>query len=74
MYDYYAYGSEGSEVGSSRYGIFEKDSIENAGELRSGASYNKYIYCEYDGDGTYAFIFGKGTSSSKTVEFEVKKQ
>lgn len=70
MFYYNIFGSTGTEVESTW--IYFDDSIENAGELRSGASYTKYLYFLYDGDGTYAIEFDD-IWNKKTVEIEIKK-
>lgn len=48
------------------------DCVESAGELRNGASYTKYIYFLYNGDGKYAIEFD-AIWEEKTVEIEIKK-
>ena len=68
LYSYTFYGSEGTQLDS--IGYYFDDSIDKAGKLRPGASYSKYIYCLYDGDGNYAIELGY---EDVTVEFEVKK-
>jgi len=46
------FGSSRSELDNvSTY--FNKDCVEFAGQLQPGASYTKYFYFLYDGDGTY---------------------
>ena len=70
MFYYNIYGSNGTKANSvSAY--FDED-IDTAGDLRSGASYTKYLYFLYDGDGTYAIEFNN-YSEKPTVEFEIKK-
>ena len=68
LYSYTFYGSEGTQLDS--IGYYFDDSISDAGKLRPGASYSKYIYCLYDGDGHYALELGM---EDVTVEFDVKK-
>lgn len=46
------FGINGTEIDdASTY--FDEDSIEFAGDLQPGASYTKYFYFIYEGDGTY---------------------
>ena len=45
------YGSQGSQLDGVNY--YFDDAIESAGDLRTDASYTKYCYLLYDGDGTY---------------------
>ena len=68
LHFYTFYGSKGTELDS--IGYYFDDSIDDAGKLRPGASYSKYIYCLYDGDGHYALELGM---EDVTVEFDVKK-
>lgn len=70
MFYYTLYGSTGVE--SDSVGYYFDDSISDAGDLRNGASYTKYFYILYDGDGTYAIEFDN-YSQEITVEFEIKK-
>ena len=70
MFYYTLYGSSGIEA--ENVGFYFDDSIDKAGELRNGASYTKYFYILYDGDGTYAIEFDN-YSKDITVEFEIKK-
>lgn len=70
MFYYTCYGSNGTEA--KELGSYFDDNIDHAGDLRSGASYTKYMYFEYDGDGTYALEFDN-YSSKITVEFKIKK-
>ena len=65
------FGSKGIEL--ERIGHYFDDSIEDAKQLRSGASYNKNFYLLYDGDGTYAIEFDKWSKNKITLEFEIKK-
>ena len=69
--DYKFYGSAGSELSS--VGYYFDDSVTSAGELRSGASYEKAFYLIYDADGTYAIEFDDWFDDKATVEFEVTK-
>ena len=43
-------GSTGTEV--ENFSAYFDDAVEYAGDLRTGASYTKYFYFLYDGDGT----------------------
>lgn len=71
MFYYKIYGSQGIELKSiSTY--FSNDSIDYAGELRPGASYTKYFYLLYDGNGTYTIELDNW-SKKITVEFDVNK-
>lgn len=70
MFYYNVYGSNGTEVKTVT--IYFDNGIDEAGDLRSGASYTKYMYFIYDGDGQYAIEFDNW-SSKVTVEFDVKK-
>lgn len=47
MFYYDVYGSQGTEVKSLN--SYFDENIDDAGDLRSGASYTKYIYFLYDG-------------------------
>lgn len=64
------FGANGTEVTS--VGYYFDDNYDSAGELRTGASYSKYMYFLYDADGTYAIEFDNW-STQITVEFEVTK-
>lgn len=70
MFYYDIYGSNGTEV--ENLGSYFDDDIDYAGDLRSGASYTKYIYLQYDGDGIYAIEFDN-YASNVTVEFSIVK-
>ena len=70
MFYYKVYGSSGTETKTVT--IYFDEGIDEAGDLRSGASYTKYMYFIYDGDGQYAIEFDNW-SSKVTVEFDVKK-
>lgn len=70
MFDYDVYGSNGVEVRT--LGSYFDDDIDYAGNLRAGASYTKYLYIQYDGDGTYALEF-ENYSTKINVEFEILK-
>lgn len=70
MFYYKAFGSQGTQIDT--FGYYFDNSIDEAGELRSNASYTKYIYLLYDGNGTYAIEFDNWKDKI-TVEFEVNK-
>lgn len=71
MFYYDFYGSKGTELDSvSAY--FSEDSVDFAGDLRTDASYTKYFYVLYDGDGTYTIEFND-FSEKVSIDFEVKK-
>lgn len=71
MFFYKVYGSKGSKVENLNI-YYTDDSVDYAGDLRSGASYTKYIYFLYDGDGTYSIEFDSWTEK-KVVEFNITK-
>lgn len=70
MFYYKVFGANGTELND--VSIYFDDSVDLAGELRSGASYTKYLYYPYDENGIYAIEFDNW-SSKITVEFDVKK-
>ena len=70
MFYYKAYGANGTKL--SNVAIYFDDNVDFAGDLRTGASYTKYLYFLYDADGKYAIEFDN-FSSKVTVEFDVKK-
>ncbi len=70
MFYYSVFGADGTQLNS--LASYYDDSVDYAGDLRSGASYTKYLYFIYDKDGTYAIEFDDWTTQL-TVEFEVKK-
>lgn len=70
MFNYKIFGSKGTEVKEMNY--YFDDNIDEAGDLRSGASYTKYMYFLYDGDGKYAIEFDNWIKKT-TVEFSIKK-
>ena len=49
-------GSQGTDV-DSLDSYFEDDITWNAGDLRPEASYTRYMYIVYDGDGLYTVVF-----------------
>lgn len=70
LYLYQVYGSKGTNVDYFDY--YFEDGLSGAGQLRSGASYSKYMYIQYDGDGKYAIEFND-YDDKVTVEFDVTK-
>lgn len=70
MFYYKVYGSQGSK--SNSVTSYFDDGVDEAGDLRSGASYTKYMYFIYDGNGKYAIEFDNW-STKITVEFDVNK-
>lgn len=70
MFYYTVYGSKGTKA-DSKAAYFD-ESLDFGGDLRSGASYTKYMYFLYDGDGEYAIEFSN-FSSKVTAEFDIKK-
>lgn len=72
MFYYNIYGTSGSKTNNVST-WFSDDSLDYAGDLRSGASYTKYIYFVYDADGTYVFEFDN-YSEEVEVELEITKQ
>ncbi len=67
---YEIFGSLGVELDT--LGAYFDDSLDFAGSLRSGASYTKYLYFLYDGNGKYAIEFDN-FSEEVEVEFEILK-
>ena len=70
MFYYSVFGSKGTEVDAVN--TYFDDNIDEAGELRTGASYTKNMYFVYDGDGQYAIEFND-LFNKVTVEFDVTK-
>lgn len=68
MFYYSIFGSKGTELDS--VSSYFDDSVDFAGELRNGASYTKYLYFLYDGNGTYAIEFDN-FSTKVIVEFNI---
>lgn len=64
--DYSFFGSQGTQL-TGVAGYFN-DSIENLGDLKSGASRKLYFYIPYDGKGNYSIDF-----NDLSVEFYVTK-
>lgn len=71
MFYFSIFGSSGTQL--STISSYFDDSIDFAGDLRSGASYTKYLYFLYDGDGTYDVEFSEVWGAKTTVEFNVAK-
>lgn len=70
MFFYELFGPQGTELnGISSY--FE-ETVDFAGELKPNASYKKYFYILYDGNGTYSIDFDN-YSQEISVEFNIKK-
>lgn len=64
------FGSKGTELDSVDY--YFDESVDDAGDLRDGASYYKYFYILYDGNGKYGIDFDN-YSKKITVEFDVNR-
>ena len=50
------------------------DTVDYAGDLRSGASYTKYLYFLYDGNGTYAIEFNNCFTEEENTVFKYSVQ
>lgn len=72
MFNYNIYGPNGTQINTSN-AYFMDDCIDYAGDLRSGASYTRYVYFLYEDNGTYAIEFSQLWGEKKTVEFEISK-
>lgn len=70
MFYYSLFGSKGTKL--SRITAYFDESIDYAGKLKPGASYYKYFYILYDGDGEYSIDFDN-YSDEIEVEFNVIK-
>jgi hypothetical protein len=70
MFYYSLFGSQGTEL--SRVTAYFDDTIDYAGELKPEASYKKYFYILYDGDGDYSIDFDN-FSQEISVEFSIYK-
>jgi uncharacterized membrane protein YvbJ len=70
MFYYSVYGSNGTKLDTPS--SYFDDSVDFAGDLRTGASYTKYLYFLYDGNGTYTVEFDNWITK-RIVEFEVNK-
>ena len=77
MFYYKAFGSQGTEVDNlaSSLSIWDdvKDTIDDAGDLRPGAEYDKYFYFKYDGNGTYVIEFSELIGEKYEVSIDVNK-
>lgn len=71
MFYYKIFGSAGTEV--KTLNSYFDDTLDYAGDLRYNASYTKYTYFAYDGDGTYSIEFDNW-SDKKLVEINVVKK
>lgn len=70
MFYYSFFGSKGTELDS--ISSFFDDSVDFAGDLKQNASYDKYFYLLYDGDGTYTIEFDDW-STKISIDIEIKK-
>jgi hypothetical protein len=70
MFDFKLFGSKGTQL--DFVSAYFDDSIDFAGDLRPGASYTKYFYFSYDGDGKYTIEFDDFIDEFD-IEFDVKK-
>lgn len=70
MFYYNVYGSKGTRV--ETVGSYFTEDLEFAGDLRSGASYTKYLYFIYDGDGEYVIEFDN-YSEKVELSMQIKK-
>jgi len=72
MFFYKIFGSSGTEV--EKLNSYFDNTVEDANnDLRYNASYTKYTYFLYDGDGTYSMEFDN-YSSKILVEFDITKK
>lgn len=70
MFYYKVYGSQGSQMNNVSH--YFDDGIDQAGDLRTGASYTKNIYFLYDGNGKYSLEFDNW-SDKILIEFDINK-
>lgn len=70
MFYFSLFGSKGSEL--HRVSAFFDDSVDSAGDLRTGSSYTKYFYILYDGDGIYSIEFDNWVDKI-TIDINIKK-
>ena len=70
MFNYSLFGSKGTQL--SRVSSYFDESVDYAGDLKPDASYYKYFYLLYDGDGEYSIDFDN-YSEEIEVEFNVTK-
>lgn len=68
MFYYDLFGSQGTEL-DSVFAYFD-EAVDDAGDLRPEASYKKYFYILYDGNGKYGIDFDN-YSQKVSVEFDV---
>lgn len=69
-FDFDIFGSKGTEVKNVSH--YFDENIDSAGDLKPGASYHKFFYFIYDGDGDYSIDFDNWTENV-SVEFAVTK-
>ena len=68
---YYSFfGSKGIEIND--LGFYFDDSINDGGNLKPTASYTKYFYMPYDGNGKYSIEFND-FKNEYTLDFEINK-
>lgn len=76
MFDYKIYDAQGVEAKNvatiMNLQLEADDTLDYAGKLKTGASYVKYMYFLYNGNGTYSIEFDNYTEHYN-VEFEIKK-
>lgn len=65
------FGTQGTQLDDVSSYFMDQDAIEFAGELMPEASYTKYLYFLYDGNGTYVIKFD---NYSKKIEFKLDIQ
>ena len=70
MFYYNVFGTQGSEL--KTLSAYFDESIDYAGDLQPDASYTKYIYVLYDGDGKYVIEFDN-YRVKKSVDINIKK-
>ena len=70
MFYYNVFGSQGTELHT--VSAYFDEAIDYAGDLQPGASYTKYIYALYDGDGKYVIEFDN-YKEKKSVQLNIKK-
>lgn len=64
------FGSQGIEL-DTVWTYFD-DSVEDGGDLKTEASYTKYFYILYDGDGTYSIEFDNWANKID-IDIDIKK-
>ena len=64
------FGSNGTELDDVNY--YFDENINEAGDLRDGASIKKYFYFLYDGNGKYGIDFNNFTSK-RSMEFDLTR-